>query len=189
MAGFRYVWTQHDLRTIVLVLLLIGMFGLNFPIFISTMAVGVFHVGAGGYGLLTAIMATGTMAGAVVAAGREKVTLGTVCTGALFFGGGCLMAALAPGYLPFGAALAVVGMASLTLTTSTNSFMQLAAAPGMRGRVMAIRLAVVMGGTPVGAPIMGWVANHFGPRWALGLGAASGFAAALVVMARRRRRA
>ncbi|WP_278532612.1 MFS transporter [Komagataeibacter rhaeticus] len=186
LAGFRYVWAQPDLRTMVGVLLLIGMFGLNFPIFISTMAVGVFHVGAGGYGLLTTAMAVGTMAGAVLAAGRERVTLATVEASALFFGTGGLLAALAPGYALFAAALALVGVASLTLATGSNSFMQLAAAPAMRGRVMAIRLAVIMGGTPLGAPVMGWVANHFGPRWALGLGASSGFVAALVVRLRRR---
>jgi len=74
----------------------------------------------------------------------------------------------------------VIGVAALTLTNTTNSMMQLSTEPAMRGRVMALRLAVALGGTPIGAPIVGWVANRFGPRWALGLGAASGFAAAIV---------
>ncbi|MDQ1583086.1 MAG: hypothetical protein QOF36_1140, partial [Microbacteriaceae bacterium] len=52
--------------------------------------------------------------------------------------------------------------------------------PALRGRVMAIYMAIFMGGTPIGAPIVGWVADTFGPRWALGVGAASGIAAALV---------
>jgi MFS family permease len=68
----------------------------------------------------------------------------------------------------------------LTFTNSTNSLMQLSTEPAMRGRVMAIRLAIALGCTPIGAPIVGWVADRFGPRWALGVGAAAGFAAAIV---------
>jgi MFS family permease len=76
----------------------------------------------------------------------------------------------------------MIGAAALTLTNGTNSIMQLSTEPAMRGRVMALRLAVALGGTPIGAPIVGWVANRFGPRWALGVGAASGFIAALVAV-------
>jgi MFS family permease len=102
--------------------------------------------------------------------------------GACVFGVGCALAAIAPSYLFFAGALIVIGISTLTFTTTTNSLMQLSSAPAMRGRVMAIRLAVALGGTPIGAPIVGWVANHFGPRWALGVGALSGFAAALVAV-------
>ena len=78
--------------------------------------------------------------------------------------------------------LVLIGVSALTFTNSTNSLMQLSTEPAMRGRVMAIRLAIALGGTPIGAPIVGWVADQFGPRWALGVGAASGFAAAIVVV-------
>ena len=71
-------------------------------------------------------------------------------------------------------------MAALTVTNTTNSLMQLSTEPVMRGRVMALRVGIALGGTPIGAPIVGWVADHCGPRWALGVGAASGFAAAAV---------
>ena len=73
-------------------------------------------------------------------------------------------------------------MAALTFTNTTNSLMQLSTEPAMRGRVMALRVGIALGGTPIGAPIVGWVADHCGPRWALGIGAASGFAAALVAV-------
>jgi predicted MFS family arabinose efflux permease len=82
-------------------------------------------------------------------------------------------------------------MAALTFTNTTNSLMQLSTEPAMRGRVMALRVGIALGGTPIGAPIVGWVANNFGPRWSLGVGAASGFIAALVaicVLARARQR-
>jgi MFS family permease len=101
------------------------------------------------------------------------------------------LAAVAPGYWFFAGALVITGMAALTFNNTTNSLMQLSTEPAMRGRVMALRVAVALGGTPIGAPIVGWVANTFGPRWALGVGAASGFIAALVaiwVLARAHKR-
>ena len=180
--GLRYVWIRPDLRAILIMLFLIGTFGLNFPIFISTMAVNVFHADARGFGLLSSIMAVGTLAGALFAAGRRRPGLASLLAGAGVFGLGCTLAALAPGYWWFGAALMVVGTAGVIFTNGTNSIMQLSTEPAMRGRVMALRVGIALGGTPIGAPIIGWVANHFGPRWALGIGATAGFAAALVAV-------
>jgi MFS family permease len=180
--GLRYVWSKPDLGAILIMLFLIGTFGLNFPIFISTMAVNVFHSDARGFGLLSSIMAVGTLSGALFAAGRGKPGLVALLAGAGVFGLGCTLAALAPGYWWFAAALVVIGAASLTFTNGTNSIMQLSTEPAMRGRVMALRIGIALGGTPIGAPIVGWVANHFGPRWALGIGAGAGFAAALVAV-------
>jgi len=182
LQGLRYVWSKPDLRAILVMLALIGTFGLNFPIFISTMAVNVFHSDARGFGLLSSIMAVGTLSGALLAADRQRSNLTYLLVGAAVFGLGCTLAALAPGYWWFAAALVMIGAAALTLTNGTNSIMQLSTEPAMRGRVMALRLAVALGGTPIGAPIVGWVANRFGPRWALGVGAASGFIAALVAV-------
>jgi MFS family permease len=182
LEGLRYVWRKPDLGAILIMLFLIGTFGLNFPIFISTMAVNVFHSDARGFGLLSSIMAVGTLSGALFAAGRGKPGLASLLVGAGVFGLGCTLAALAPGYWWFAAALMVIGAAALTFTNGTNSIMQLSTEPAMRGRVMALRVGIALGGTPIGAPIVGWVANHFGPRWALGIGAGAGFAAALVAV-------
>ncbi len=180
LEGFRYVWGRVDLRATLVMLFLIGTFGLNFPIFISTMAVRVFHADARGFGLLSSIMAIGTMSGALIAAGRAKVGFGSLLLGAGVFGLGCTLGAVAPSYWLFAGALVVIGVAALTFTNATNSLMQLSTEPSMRGRVMALRIAIALGGTPIGAPIVGWVADTFGPRWALGVGAAAGVAAALV---------
>jgi MFS family permease len=178
--GFRYVWRRPDLKSILVMLFLIGTFGLNFPIFISTMSVTVFHAGAGEYGLLTSIMAIGTITGALLAAGRETPRFVYLITGAACFGLGCALASVMPSYWLFGATLVIIGVSALTFSNSTNSLMQLATEPVMRGRVMAMRLAIALGGTPIGAPIVGFVADHFGPRWSLGVGAAAGLAAAMV---------
>jgi MFS family permease len=182
LEGFRYVCRKPDLRAILIMLFLIGTFGLNFPIFISTMAVNVFHSDARGFGLLSSVMALGTLSGALFAAGRERPSLASLAVGAGLFGLGCTLAALAPGYWWFATTLIVIGAAALTFTNGTNSIMQLSTEPAMRGRVMALRVGIALGGTPIGAPIVGWVANQFGPRWALGIGAAAGFAAALVAV-------
>ena len=85
-----------------------------------------------------------------------------------------------PSYGLFAMALIIIGVSTQTFTTAANSLVQLSTEPAMRGRVMAIYLAVAIGGTPFGAPLVGWVADTFGARWALCIGAASGFAAALV---------
>nr|WP_057927102.1 MFS transporter [Burkholderia ambifaria] len=180
--GFRYVWHRSDLKATLVMLFLIGTFGLNFPLFISTMAAGVFHVDARGFGILSSMMAVGTISGALLAARRERPLFRHLWIGAATFGIGCTLGALAPSYWLFAAALVLTGIAAMTFTTSTNALMQLSTEPAMRGRVMALRLAVAFGGTPIGAPVAGWVANHLGPRWALGVGAASGFAAALVAV-------
>ncbi|NYF88712.1 MFS transporter [Tunturiibacter empetritectus] len=178
--GFRYVWKRPDLKAIFLMLFLIGTFGINFPIFISTMSVTVFHAEASQYGFLTSTMAIGSVAGALLAARREKPNMTPLLVGAGMFGVGLALAAVMPNYWLFGLALIVIGVSAQTFTTSTNSLVQLSTEPAMRGRVLAILLAVVFGGTPIGAPIVGWVADRFGPRWALCIGAASGFAAAIV---------
>ncbi|MBS0517120.1 MAG: MFS transporter [Proteobacteria bacterium] len=178
--GFRYVRGRPDLMAIVVMLFLIGTFGLNFPIFISTMAVSVFKVGAYEFGLLSSMMAAGTIVGALLAAGREAPRFSLLVVGSAIFGVGLACAALAPGYWLFGAALVVTGIAALTITNSSNGLMQLTTEPAMRGRVIAIRLAVALGGTPIGAPFVGWVANTFGPRWAIAVAATAGLAAAAV---------
>jgi MFS family permease len=187
--GLRYVWNRPDLGAILLMLFLIGTFGFNFPIFISTMAVNVFHTDARGFGVLSSLMAVGTLAGSLFAASRMKPSLSSLLAGAGVFGLGCSLAAMAPGYWWFAVALMIVGAAALTFVNGTNSMMQLSTEPAMRGRVMALRVSIALGGTPIGAPIVGWVANHFGPRWSLALGAGAAFTAALVaayVLTRRK---
>jgi MFS family permease len=187
--GLRYVWNRPELGAILLMLFLIGTFGFNFPIFISTMAVNVFHTDARGFGLLSSLMAVGTLAGSLFAASRMKSSMSSLLAGASVFGLGCSLAALAPGYWWFAVALMMIGAAALTFTNGTNSIMQLSTEPAMRGRVMALRVSIALGATPIGAPIVGWVANHFGPRWSLALGAGAAFTAAMVAsyaLARRK---
>ncbi len=182
LEGVRYVARRPDLRTPLLMILFIGTFGLNFPIFISTMAVKVFHAGADGFGLLTSIMAIGSVTAALLVARRREPTIGLLLQAAAVFGIGCALAAMMPTYLSFAVTLILIGVAVQTFTTSTNAILQMSSAPSMRGRVVAIFLAIALGSTPLGAPLVGWVADRFGPRWALAVAAAAGVAAALVAL-------
>ena len=144
------------------------------------MSVSVFHKGAGQYGLSTSIMAIGSVTGALLSARRAKPRIVLLSAGAALFGLGLAFAACMPSYALFCLALVVIGVAAQTFTTTANSTLQLSTEPAMRGRVMAIFFAIALGGTPIGAPIVGWVVDHFGPRWGLGVGAAAGLAAALI---------
>ncbi|MDE2502459.1 MAG: MFS transporter, partial [Burkholderiales bacterium] len=145
--GLRYVWGRPDLKAMLLMMFLVSTYGLNFPIFISTMAVTVFHAGAHEYGLLTSMMAVGSVVGALLAAGRRRPGIGLLIGAAAVFGIGCASAALMPGIRLFGLFLVGVGIAAQTFTTSTNSLVQLATEPAMRGRVMAILFAIILGCT------------------------------------------
>ncbi|GAB0116381.1 MFS transporter [Acidisoma sp. 7E03] len=178
LEGLRYAWAAPRLRGCLIMLALIGTFGLNFPIFVATMATRVLHQGPAGYGLLNALMALGTIAGAFFAATRPKPSLRLLVLAAALFGLGFLPAALIPRFSVFAVCLALIGCAALIFTTGTNSLMQLEAAPDMRGRMMALRVAVALGGAPLGAPLTGWIADAAGPRAALLVGAAAGLAAA-----------
>ncbi|HWU47633.1 MAG TPA: MFS transporter [Humibacter sp.] len=178
--GFRYVRHRPDILVILIIIFIIGTFGLNFPIFTSTMATEAFHKGAGEFGILSSVMAIGSVAGALLAARRERPKVGLLFVGAAVFAIGCTLAALMPDYWLFALSLIVIGISAQTLTTSANSVVQLSTDPVVRGRVMAIYMAIFMGGTPIGAPIVGWVADTFGARWGLAVGAGAGFLAAAV---------
>ncbi|MDI9627193.1 MAG: MFS transporter, partial [Acidobacteriota bacterium] len=137
-----------------------------------------FHKGAGEYGLLTSLMAVGSLLGALLSAQRDEPRRQLLIVGGVAFGVGCVLSALSPTYFIYGVALMFVGTATQTFTTTANGVVQITSDPAVRGRVMAIYMAIFQGGTVIGAPIVGWVADAFGPRWAMVVAAAAGFAAA-----------
>jgi MFS family permease len=181
--GFRYVRDRPDLRTVFMMLFFMGTLGMNFGIFIGVMSVAVFHKGASEYGALTSVMAIGSVIGALMAARRDRPRMQHLIGGTFLFGCSMLLAALAPSYLAFGVVLLAVGFSVQTMNTSANGFVQLSTAPAMRGRVMAIYVAIMLGGLPIGAPLVGWVTDHFGPRAAMGLGACAGFVSTAIGLA------
>jgi MFS family permease len=179
--GFRYVRGRPDLLVVFAVVFLIGAFGMNFPIFASTMAVE-FGRGAGEYGLLSSILAIGSLTGALLAARRERARLRVVILASGGFGLAAITASLMPTFWTFGFSLILVGFATVTMMTTANGYVQTTTEPTVRGRVMALYMAILMGGTPIGAPIVGAVANAFGPRWALVVGGVAGLVASAVAL-------
>jgi MFS family permease len=180
LEGFRYVAGRPDIVAIMAAIFLVGTFGLNFAIFTATMARVEFGHGAGEFGLLSSVLAIGSVTGALLSARRERPQMRVVFISAAAFGISCAISAVMPNFTTFAISLVLVGFSSITLMTTANSVVQTTTEPLMRGRVMALYMAIFVGGTPLGAPVVGWVANQFGPRWALGVGAASGLAAAVV---------
>jgi MFS family permease len=165
--GLAYVRSRPDLMLVLAIVFFAGTFGLNFQITSALMATEVFGKGAGEFGLLGSVLAIGSLTGSLMAARRERVRHRLVVGAALAFGVSVMAAGLMPTYLAFAVLAPVTGFLALTLITSANAYMQLHTAAGVRGRVMALYLMIFMGGTPIGAPIIGWIGEAFGARWTL----------------------
>lgn len=180
--GFRYVWARSDLKVVFVTVFLIGAFGMNFPIFASTMALE-FGAGADGYGVLSSVLAIGSLIGALLAARRDRARVRVVILAAGGFGIAAFVSAAMPTYLSYAVTLTFTGFMIVTLLTTANGYVQITTDPALRGRVLALYMAVIMGSTPVGAPIAGWVADAFGPRAAIMLGGTAGFIACAIGVA------
>ncbi|HEX5729042.1 MFS transporter [Microbacterium sp.] len=174
--GFRYVGRRPDLIVIFAMVFLVGAFGMNFPIFASTMALE-FGQNADGFGLLSSILAIGSLAGALLAARRDRARLRVVVGGTLLFAAAAGVSSLMPNYWAYAATLMFTGFAVVTMLTTANGYVQTTTDPALRGRVLALYMAILMGGTPIGAPIVGWVASEFGPRMAILVGAVAALVA------------
>jgi len=190
-AGVAYVRNRPDLLLIMAVVFFVGTFGLNFQMTSALMATEVFDKGPTEYGLLGTFLAVGSLSGALLAARRSRVRHRLVLGAALAFGAVEVLAGLMPTYLLFALLCPLMGIFSLTMMTSANAFMQLHTDPGMRGRVMALYMMIFIGGTPLGAPAIGWVGEVFGPRWTLiagGLLSMIGVAGSALLYLRAKRR-
>jgi MFS family permease len=191
--GVAYVRARPDLLLVLGLVFFAGTFGLNFQITSALMATEVFGKGPEEFGLLGTFLAVGSLTGALLAARRTHVRHRLVVGAALAFGASVMLAGLMPSYLTFALLAPVTGLTALTFITSANTYMQLHTDAGVRGRVMALYLMIFMGGTPVGAPIIGWIGQEYGARWTLlggGLLTIAGVAlsAALYLRLDRRRR-
>jgi MFS family permease len=169
--GFRYVWHRPDIMMILVIVFAVGAFGLNFQMTTAFMATSVFHKGAGEYGILGSIMAIGSLAGALLSARRERPRTRHVVGAALAFGIFATINSQMPTYTLFAITLIPVGLSALTMITSANATVQMSVEPALRGRVMALYMAVFMGGTPIGSPIVGWIGETWGARWSILFGA------------------
>jgi MFS family permease len=169
-AGFRYVWSNPELRTPLLLMVVIGTLAYEFQVSLPLMARFTFHSGAAAYGAMSAFMGAGAVVGGLVSAARGAPTPRRLRNAALMFGILILGVAAMP---TLGAALAVLpfmGGASISFIAMANSTLQLRSAPELRGRVMALYGVAFLGSTPVGGPIVGLVGETLGPRAGVGIG-------------------
>ncbi|HEX6517348.1 MAG TPA: MFS transporter [Nocardioidaceae bacterium] len=185
--GIRYVRERPDLMLIMTIVFFAGTFGFNFQMTSALMATSVFHKGAGEYGILGTTMAVGSLTGALLAARRGRPRHRLVVGAAVAFGVAEVLAGLAPSYLVFLLSTPVIGVFAITMANAANATVQMSVSPAMRGRVMALYMMIFMGGTPLGAPIVGWVGDVFGARWTLiggGIATVAGAILAVVVFSR-----
>ncbi|GAA2482054.1 MFS transporter [Streptomyces longisporus] len=179
--GLHYVAGRPDLIWTIVLVGFIGTFGFNFPVYLSAFADDVFHAGAGSYSAFNTVMAVGSLAGALLAARRGTARMRVMIGAAAAFGALELVAATAPSLWLFALLMAPIGMFGMTINVTANTSIQMATDPAMRGRVMALYMMVFLGGSPIGAPIAGWVTDSYGVRAGLAVGGAISAAAAVTI--------
>lgn len=177
--GIAYVRSRTDIIVIFAVVSVISTFGLHFQLTSALMARIEFERGAGEYGVLGSVLAIGSLAGALMAARRERPRVRVVIAAAFGYGVATGLLALMPSYPMFIVASIPVGFMTLTMLTAANATLQLSSAPSMRGRVMALYMIVFLGAVPIGAPFVGWIGEFFGPRWSIGVGSIAAITVAL----------
>ncbi len=179
LAGVRYVRRRSDILVIMAVLAVASTFGLNFQLTSAMMARTEFGRGAGEYGIIGSVMAIGSLAGALLAARRERPRVRLVIGATLAFGAAMVVQSVMPTYWSYVLMSIPVGLAALTMMTSANSAIQISTDPQMRGRVMALYMMVFIGGTPIGSPLIGWIGETFGARWSIAVGGLATMAVAV----------
>jgi MFS family permease len=192
-AGLRYAWATPELRSTILLVAVVGTFALNFTVLTPLLVEFTFDAGPGTLGLLTSAMGAGSLVGALVAAARSKPTPKLLVVAAGSLGVVMLGVAAAPSLPVAFVLLALTGAATITFLSTANSWLQITSSSEMRGRVMSLYLLVFLGSTPIGGPIVGWVAETFNPRAGFVVGGVASIvgsvgAAAVLLRDRRRRR-
>lgn len=172
-SGVRYVRRNRHLVVVLATVFVVSTFGLNFPLSLALLTANTFEGTAGGYGLLSTMLAVGTLSGALVAARRTKpARLRHFLAGALAFGVFEVVVGVMPTFWLVAVVLIPVGVANMMFTTSAMNIMQLSVDSHMRGRVMGIYMLCFLGGTPIGSPLLGWLAQVTDPRAPLIVGGA-----------------
>jgi MFS family permease len=190
--ALAYLRSEPSMVLVMCVVFFVGIFGMNFQMTSVLMVQQEFHRSAQAYGMLVTLMAAGSLAGALTAARRRSRPSPRLVVGmAVILGFVVAASGLMPSYAAYAAVLPILGLVTLLTLTAANASIQLTVDPLRRGRVMALYIMVLMGGTAIGSPILGWVAESMGPRWALiGGGAATvlGVLASVAMLQIRSRR-
>ncbi|MEZ5114789.1 MAG: MFS transporter [Candidatus Nanopelagicales bacterium] len=176
--GFAYVRRTPVVLSVLVMMALVGMLTYEFAVTLPALVRTTFASGPATLGWLSAAMGAGAVVAGLWSAARRTTGLHQFAAAAVAFGLAVLGVAVAPTVPLAAVGMVAVGAASVAFASTGNSTLQLTAAPHMRGRVMALWGMAVFGTTPIGGPLVGLVAEHLGPRWALGLGSVAALAAA-----------
>lgn len=186
--ALRYVLATPELRTPLVLMAVLGTLGFNFQVIIPLLADRTFGGAVSAYSLLMVAMGIGSIAGALTLGARAQASRGLIAAAALGFGAASLLAAAAPTLPLEMVALGLLGACSVTFAAGINSGLQLAAAPEMRGRVMALYSIVFLGSTPLGGPLTGWIGEAIDPRATLVMAGVAGLGVALAALITRSER-
>jgi len=180
--GLSYVRSKPELIVPLVMIAVIGTLAWEFPVTLPLMARNIFHGGPGAYGVMGSVMGVGAVIGGLVAVARPRPRTRALCVAAIGWGIAILAASAAPNLPLELAALVFVGYGSITFNSFAKTTLQLAAAPSMRGRVMALWAVAWLGSTPIGGPIVGWVGQNLGARWGLVIGGATALVCGIVAL-------
>jgi MFS family permease len=186
--GFRYIWQDRDLRLVMALMGVVATLSFNWNVLLPLLAVHTFHGTASTYAFITTVFSMGSLTGSLWIARRPVMTTRFLARTSVLFGIGTALIAIAPN--PFAAALAayVTGATGIAFLSATMTSLQLGSIPAMRGRVMALYSILFLGSTPIGGPLSGWLAEQYGTRWSLMLGAVAAAISGIVCLAALRRR-
>jgi MFS family permease len=186
--GLRYVRQTPELLIPLVMITVVGTLAWEFQVTLPLMASKVFGGNAATYGVMASLMGVGAVIGGLISTARSAaVRSTTLCVASIGWGVAILAAAVAPSLPLELAALVFVGYGSITFNSFAKTSLQLAARPTMRGRVMALWALAWLGSTPVGGPIVGWIAQEAGARWSLIVGGAAALACGIAAFPALRR--
>lgn len=187
--GLRYVWQDEDLRLTVMMMAVVATFSYNWNVLLPLLAERTFHGNEGTYAFITTVFGIGSLCGSLTLARRGAVDPAFLVRSSVAFGLTSMVIAVAPNPLFAALAGAVAGGFGLSFLVGTATSLQLGSQPTMRGRVMALYTVLLFGSTPLGGPLMGWLAEVIGVRQAIGLGALGALGSGLFGFLVLRRRA
>jgi MFS family permease len=178
--GLRYIWRTPELRSTLLILVVVGTFAINAPVVLPLLARLTFHGNADTYSWLTIGYGIGAFLGALLWAARGRARVERLVFNGVLFGTAICVSSVAPSLALFVGLVVFVGLGQTLLLSTANSLLQLTSAPQMRGRVMSVYIMALLGTTPIGGPLLGWIAEQFGARWAFATGGIATLAAIAV---------
>jgi MFS family permease len=186
--GFQYIWRDRDLRLAMTLMGVVATLSFNWNVLLPLLAVHTFHGTAGTYAFITTVFSIGSLTGSLWIARRHTMSTVFLARTSILFGIGTALIAVAPTPLTAALAAFVTGSTGIAFLSATMTTLQLGSIPAMRGRVMALYSMLFLGSTPIGGPLSGWLAEQFGTRWSLMMGALAATTSGIVCLAALRRR-